>query len=284
MARTQSSKPKAPLVGGRKMGRVLITGASAGIGAELARVFAKHGHKLALVARSEDKLKALAAELKSEFGTDAIVISADLSSAKGVSGLVAALDKRKEEIDILVNNAGVLEVGAFCDTPTQEIMTLVNLNVAALTQLTSLLLPRMVERKFGRVLNVASLAAFQPLPTMAAYAASKSYVLFLTEALSEELRGTGVKISALCPGLTDTSMVAGIKARSASAASLPSMLISDPKDVARQGYAAVMAGRVIQVPGIPNQVSAAWSQITPRWLSRTLTGFAARRTDWAKRV
>lgn len=278
------AKPKAPLVGGREMGRVLITGASAGIGAELARVFAKHGHKLALVARSEDKLLALADELKFEFGTDAIVIPADLGTAKGVAAMVAQLDKKKEEIDILVNNAGLLEVGAFCDTPTDDVMKLVNLNIAALTQLTSLLVPRMVERKFGRILNVASLAAFQPVPTMAVYAASKAFVLSLTEALSEELRGTGVKITALCPGLTDTAMVSGMKARSATAASVPSLLVSDPKDVARQGYSAVMAGRVIQVPGIPNQVSAAWAQVTPRWLTRTLTGFATRRADWAKRA
>ena len=114
------------------MGRVLITGASAGIGAELARVFAKHGHKLALVARSADKLQALADELKFEFGTDAIVMPADLSTAKGVAGLVAALDKRKEEIDILVNNAGVLEVGAFCDMPTEDVMKLVHGDAAHL--------------------------------------------------------------------------------------------------------------------------------------------------------
>lgn len=277
-------KRKTPLVAGREMGRVLITGASAGIGAELARVFAKHGHKLALVARSEDKLHALADELRFEFGTDSIVIPADLSTSKGVTAVVANLDKRKEEIDILVNNAGVLEVGNFSDMPPDDVMRLVNLNIAALTQLTTLLLPRMVERKFGRVLNVASIAAFQPIPTMAAYAASKAYVLSLTEALSEELRGTGVKLTALCPGLTDTAMVAGVKARSATAASLPSMLLSDPKDVAKQGYAALMAGRVIQVPGISNQVSAAWAQVTPRWLTRTLTGFATRRAaDWAKR-
>jgi len=285
MARAGDAKTaKGRLVGGREMGRVLITGASAGIGAELARVFAKHGHKLALVARNQAKLKALAVELKSEFGTDAIVIPADLSAAKGVTALVAALDKRKAEIDILVNNAGVLEVGPFCDTPTEDLMNLVSLNVAAVTQLTSLLLPRMVERKFGRILNVASLAAFQSLPTMAAYAASKAYVLALTEALSEELRGTGVTVTALCPGLTDTDMVAGVKARSSTAASMPSILISDPKDVARQGYRALMAGRVIHVPGLPNRVSAAWAQVTPRWLTRTLTGFAARRTDWAKRA
>ena len=283
MARTNESKPRAPLVGGREMGWVLLTGASAGIGAELARVFAKHGHKLALVARSEDKLKALASELKAAFDTDTIVIPSDLSTEKGVTAVVANLDKRKVEIDILVNNAGVLEVGSFADTPTADLLNLVNLNVAALTHLTSLLLPRMVERKFGRVLNVASLAAFQPLPTLGAYSASKAYVLALTEALSEELRGTGVTVTALCPGLTDTSMVSNIKARSATAASMPSILVSDPKDVAREAYRALMAGRVIHVPGLPNRVSAAWAQVTPRWVTRTLTGFAARRADWGKR-
>jgi short-subunit dehydrogenase len=284
MARTNGTKSKSSLVGGREMGRVLITGASAGIGAELARVFAKHGHKLVLVARSADKLKALATELKADFDADTLVIPADLSTAKGVTAVVAGLDKQDVEIDILVNNAGVLEVGDFVETPTADVLNLVNLNVAALTHLTSLLLPPMVERKFGRVLNVASLAAFQPLPTMGAYAASKAYVLALSEALSEELRGSGVKITALCPGLTDTNMVAGIKARSATAASMPSILISDPKAVAREAYRALMAGQVIYVPGLPNRVSAAWAQLTPRWITRRLTGFAARRTDWAKRT
>ena len=190
----------------------------------------------------------------------------------------------RRPLDVLVNCAGVLEHGRFVDMPLERHMGLVDLNVSALTEMLACFVPPMVARGRGRVLNVASIAAFQPIPTMAAYAASKAYVLSLTEALSEELRGTGVKLTALCPGLTDTAMVAGVKARSANAASLPSMLLSDPKDVAKQGYTALMAGRVIQVPGISNQVSAAWAQVTPRWLTRTLTGFATRRAaDWAKR-
>jgi short-subunit dehydrogenase len=159
---------------------------------------------------------------------------------------------------------------------------MVALNVAAVTSLTSLLLPHMVERNFGRILNVASLAGFQPLPSMAVYAATKAYVLSLTESLSEELRGTGVRITALCPGLTDTNMVASVKAKSKTAQSTPSLLISDPKDVAKQAYNATMAGTVILVPGLPNQIAAAWAQVTPRWLTRTLTGFASRQADWMK--
>jgi len=280
----KSAAPKKPtLVGERKLGRVLITGASAGIGAELAREFAKHGHKLVLVARSKDKLDALAGELNAAHDTDAVVVVADLSTAEGPAALVESLDKQAVEIDILVNNAGVLEVGPFADAPAEIYQRMVALNVAALTALTSLLLPPMIERRFGRILNVASLAAFQPVPSMAVYAATKAYVLSLTEALSEELRGTGVRTTALCPGLTDTDMVTSMKAQSKTAARTPSVLISDPKDVARQGYSATMAGRVIQVPGMANQVTAAWSQVTPRWLTRTITGLTTRQADWMKR-
>jgi short-subunit dehydrogenase len=274
---------KPTLVGERKLGRVLITGASAGIGAELAREFAKHGHSLVLVARSKDKLTALAGELNAAHDTDALVIVEDLSRKGCAQAIVDELADRGIEIDILVNNAGVLDVGPFADTDTDVYDNMVALNVAALTSLTSLLLPAMVGRKFGRILNVASLAAFQPLPSMAVYAATKAYVLSLTEALSEELRGTGVKVTALCPGLTDTSMVTSIKAKSATAQAMPNMLISDPKDVAKQAYKATMSGQTILVPGIPNQIAAAWAQVTPRWLTRTVTGFASRQADWMKR-
>lgn len=200
-------------VGGKEVGRVLITGASAGIGAELAR----HRHRLTLVARRRAMLAGL-----------------------------------------------------------------VDLNVRALTELTSRLLPSMIERGFGRVLNVSSLAAFQPVPSMAAYAASKAYVLSLTEALSEELRGTGVKVTALCPGLTETNMVTEIKERSASARALPKQFVADPRDVAVQAYKALMSGQVVLVPGLPNQVTAAWAQVTPRWLTRYVAGLAARQTDWTR--
>jgi short-subunit dehydrogenase len=280
---TRSQPRLEPLkIDGHEVGRVLITGASAGIGAELARVFAKHGHRLTLVARRREKLAALARELESEHFVDVQVVVQDLANATGPAAVLKAVDAAREPIGILVNNAGVIDVGPFAASDTAKVVGLVNLNVRALTELTSLLVPRMVKRGFGRVLNVASLAAFQPVPSMAAYAASKAYVLALSEALSEELKGSGVSVTALCPGMTDTAMVTDIQAGSAAAARLPRELVSDPADVAAAAYRALMAGRVVLVPGLPNQITAAWSQVTPRWLTRYVTGFAARYADWLK--
>ena len=269
-------------IDGHEVGRVLITGASAGIGAELAREFARHGHRLTLVARRRDMLQQLAAELEREHHVDVKLVVQDLAKPVGPSAVAKAALADGEDIGILINNAGVIDVGPFVASATDKIVGLVNLNVRALTELTSLLLPPMVERGFGRVLNVASLAAFQPVPSMAAYAASKAYVLSFSEALAEELRGSGVKVSALCPGMTDTDMVTEIKAGSAAAAKLPKQLVSDPTDVAAQAYRATMNGQAVLVPGLPNQITAAWAQVTPRWLTRYVTGFAARRTDWLK--
>ena len=286
MARANGKKKPATktprLMGERDLGRVLITGASAGIGAELAREFAKHGHHLVLVARSKDKLQALAGELNAAHDTDSVVIAEDLATPEGPKAVVEALRKKGIEIDILVNNAGIIDVGPFADTDPDKFQQLVQLNIAATTALISYLLPHMLERKFGRILNVASLAGFQPIPSMAVYAASKAYVLSLTESLSEEFRGTGVRITALCPGLTDTNMVAEVKAQSETAQWTPSFLISNPKDVAAEGYKACMSGQTITVPGLPNQLAAAWAQVNPRWVVRTVTGFWARQADWMR--
>jgi short-subunit dehydrogenase len=280
---TRTKVTPAPLrIDGQEVGRVLITGASAGIGAELAREFAKHGHRLTLVARRRDKLQQLAAELAGEHGVDVRLVVQDLAKPAGPAAVVKAVQADGEPVGILVNNAGVIDVGPFVASAMDKIAGLVNLNVRALTELSGLLLPPMVERGFGRILNVASLAAFQPVPSMAAYAASKAYVLSFTEALSEELRGSGVKVCAVCPGMTDTDMATEIKAGSAAASKLPKQLLSDPADVAAQAYRALMSGQVVLVPGLPNQITAAWAQVTPRWLTRYVTGFAARRTDWLK--
>ena len=270
-------------IGGVEVGRVLITGASAGIGAELAREFARHGHRLTLVARRKGKLEGLAAELESAFYVDVKVIVQDLAKPTGPAAVVKAAQAGGEEIGILVNNAVVSDVGPFAASSTDTLAGMGNLNVRELTELTRLLLRRMVERRFGRILNVASLAAFQPVPSMAAYAASKAYVLALSEALAEELKGSGVTVSAVCPGVTDTDMATEIKAGSASAAKLPKELISDPKDVAERAYKALMSGQVVLVPGLPNQITAAWAQVTPRWLTRYVAGLAARSTDLLKK-
>lgn len=269
-------------IDGHDVGRVLITGASAGIGAALAREFARNGHRLTLVARRRAKLAAVAAELEREHYVDVRTIVQDLAKPTGPAALVKAA-QADGPIGILVNNAGVIDVGPFAASRTADLVNLVNLNVRALTELTSLLLPGMVKRGFGRVLNVASLAAFQAVPSMAAYAASKAYVLALSEALSEELKGSGVTVTALCPGITDTDMASEIQAGSPAAAALPKQLVSDPADVAAEGYKALMAGRPVLVPGLPNQITAAWSQVTPHWLTRYIAGFVARRTDLLQR-
>ncbi|MFT4268259.1 MAG: SDR family oxidoreductase [Xenophilus sp.] len=262
---------------GKDFGRVLITGASAGIGAELAREFARHGHPLALVARRRETLAELAAELQRDHGVDVQVIAQDLAKPGGPAAVVKAAQAGGEAIGILVNNAGVIDVGPFAQAQAERLAGLVDLNVRAMTEMTSRLLPGMVARGAGRVLNVSSLSAFQPVPTMATYAASKAFVLSFTEALSEELRGSGVKVTALCPGFTETPMIDQIRAGSAAVRGLPRLFLLKPGDVAAQGYRALMAGQAVVVPGLPNQLTAAWAQVTPRWVTRYIAGVAARR-------
>ncbi|MFT3813497.1 MAG: SDR family oxidoreductase [Acidovorax sp.] len=257
-------------------GRVLITGASAGIGAELAREFARHGHPLTLVARRKEALAELAAELARDHGVDVKTIAQDLAQPGGPAAVVKAAQAGGETIGVLVNNAGISETGPFVDAPTERLLALVDLNVRAMTEMTSRVLPGMVERGAGRVLNVSSMSAFQPVPTMGTYAASKVFVLSLTEALSEELRGTGVTVTALCPGFTQTDMIDEIQSNSAAVRKIPTQMLSKPADVAALGYRATMSGQTVAVPGLPNQIAAAWAQVTPRWLTRTMAGMATR--------
>jgi short-subunit dehydrogenase len=231
---------------------------------------------LILVARNEVKLNELAAELNHAHRVEATVIASDLGQRSGPAALYDAVGQRNLDVDILVNNAGVMDTGAFKDADTETLLGLVRVNVEALTALTSLFLKPMVARGKGRILNVASLAAFQPLPSMAVYAASKAYVLSLTEALAEELRGKGVTVSALCPGFTDTHMVESAKRENAAFRALPSALIADPKSVAREGYRACMSGEVIRVPGLALQMATGLIQ-AQRSITRTFTGLLGRR-------
>ncbi len=254
----------------------LVTGASSGIGESLARCFAQDGHDLILVARSADKLKALAATLSAELGVKAWVESADLAQPDAAQRLAATLRRKRRRVDVLVNNAGVLEQGAFASMPAASHAQMIQLNVAGLTALLAELLPPMVARGSGRVLNVASIAAFQPIPSLATYAATKAYVLSLTESLSEELRGTGVTLTALCPGITATGMLSKAREANAQLNQLPDFLIGDVDDVARQGFRACMRGDTICVPGVVNQAAMLASRSTPKWLVRRLGGLMAR--------
>lgn len=255
----------------------LVTGASSGIGESLARCLAQDGHDLVLVARSVDKLKALAAALSAEWGVKAWVEPADLAQSDAAQRLAATLRRKRRRVDVLVNNAGVLEQGAFASMPGASHSQMIQLNIAGLTALLAELLPPMVARGSGRVLNVASIAAFQPIPSLATYAATKAYVLSLTESLSEELRGTGVTLTALCPGITATGMLSKAREANAQLNQLPDFLIGDVDDVARQGLRACMRGDTICVPGVVNQAAMLASRSTPKWLVRRLGGMMARR-------
>ena len=254
----------------------LVTGASSGIGEALARRFAKDGFDLVLVARSADKLEALAEALKAEHGVRAWVAAADLTQPDAAQKLAAKMKRSRHTIDVLVNNAGVLSYGAFIEMKPQTHRQLVDLNVAALTAMLAAFVPAMVERGAGRVLNVASVASFQPVPSLATYAATKAYVLSLTESLSAELKGSGVTVTALCPGITATHMLSSAQQGSEELNRLPAFVVSSAESVAEEGFQACMRGEVIRVPGVLNLATVLASRATPKWLLREVTGAVTR--------
>ena len=256
----------------------LITGASSGIGESLAACFAKGGFDLVLVARSADKLEALAARIAAQYKVKVRVEPADLSKPDSARKLAAAMKRGKRSIDVLVNNAGVMEHGAFAAMPGKRHQELIDLNVSGLTSMLAHFLPPMLARGHGRILNVASVAAFQPVPTLATYAATKAYVLSLTESLSEELKGTGVSVTALCPGITATNMLSSATTTSSKLARLPGFLIGDVYKVAAEGYAACIKGEVIRVPGVVNAAGMLASRATPKWVLRRISGALGRKT------
>ncbi len=253
----------------------LVTGASAGIGEALAHCFASAHFELVLVARSADKLEALGATLSAQYGVTVRVEPCDLSR----SGAPAKLAKRLKDIsiDVLVNNAGVLEQGSFIAIAPQRHQAIIDLNISSLTAMLALFVPPMAQRGHGRVLNVASVGAFQPTPSLATYAASKAYVLSLSESLSEELRGTGVSVTTLCPGITATNMLTQATGANDKLGQLPAFLVGDVQNVAADGFAACMRGDAICVPGVINQAAMIASRSAPKWLVRRVGGFFGRR-------
>jgi len=250
----------------------LVTGASSGIGEALATALARAGHDLVLVARNEARLRQQAAALTAAHGVKAWVQVADLARPGAAERLAAALRRARRPIDVLVNNAGVLEHGPFVAMPSARHRELIDLNVTAVTEMLAHFLPAMVRRGRGRVLNVASIAAFQPVPSLATYAATKAYVLSLTESLSEELRGTGVTLTALCPGITATPMLSTAQRRSGALRKLPRFVVGEADAVAAEGIAACLAGEVICVPGAVNLAATLAGRATPRWLLRRMSG------------
>ena len=247
----------------------LVTGASAGIGAEIARVFAANGHDLVLVARGEDKLRSLAGSLQERFGAHCTVCPQDLALPHAPRAVFDEVGRRNLRIDVLVNNAGVLHRGPFVATDFARHLQLLQVNIVACTALAHLFLPPMLERGSGRILNVASISAFQPLPCLSTYAASKAYLLSLSEALAIETRGTGVTVTAVCPGFTNTGMIARGAGRKAMR--VPLVRNMEPAEVARQSFEACMAGKPLLIIGIANRAIVEFARYQPRpwrrWLS-----------------
>lgn len=256
----------------------LITGASSGIGEALALVYAQHQYDLILVARNVRKLEVLATQLNQEYGVNVMVRPCDLSVSSNVKTLCETLLADGKQIDTLVNNAGVIEHGSFAAISPDDHQQIVQLNVCALTAMLAYLLPPMVKRGSGRIMNVASLGAFQPLPSVATYAATKAFVLSLSEALAEEIRGTGVTVTALCPGLTATNMMSNAQKKSQNLLKIPRFLIGDVDTVAQKAYRACLNGNAIAVVGVKNRLASILSRATPKWLVRRVTGIVGRAT------
>ena len=244
------------------MKTALITGASTGIGLEIARVMAREGHNLILVARSEDKLRELQTEIENTYKVQVNYLVKDLSEPNASLEVFNAIEQRQTQIDFLINNAGFGDFGDFSGADWNKLNSMIQLNISTLTHLTKLFLPQMMARKNGRVLNVASVAAFQPGPYMAVYFATKAYVLSFSEALSGELYGSGVTVTALCPGPTeskfmevsnmnDSKFIKGKK--------LPSSL-----SVAEYGYKEMMKGNAVAIHGTVNYLLANLNRFVPR--------------------
>ena len=240
----------------------LITGASSGIGYEFTRLFAKGGYDLVLVARSEKQLRELAKELEEKFGVSVKIIVKDLSQASAPGEVFNEVELEGITVDALVNNAGFATSGMFAEIDLEAELQEMQLNMVTLTHLTKLFLGGMLQRRRGKILNVASTAAFQPGPLMAVYYATKAYVLSFSEALANELRGTGVTVTALCPGATasgfqeragigNTRLISGRK-------------IMDSARVARVGYRALMRGKTVVIPGFMNKLLAEMVRFAPR--------------------
>lgn len=249
--------------------RTLVTGASSGIGAEYSRALRARGESVVLVARRRERLDALAAELGGE--PQAIAIACDLSTTGAAARLQDQLAARGLVVDGLVNSAGLGRTGPFASQPPEAIAAMCDVNVRALVELTRAFLPPMIERRRGRVVNVASNAAFQPIPNLAVYAATKSFVLSFTEALGEELRGTDIQVQALCPGITETEFLdvsethASLRVRK-----MPTMT---PRQVVEASLAGLESGRLRVVVGISNRVLGFVTQrFAPNWLARKVAG------------
>ena len=248
----------------------LITGASSGIGESMAEILGEAGIPTVVVARRDDRLRALAKRHAS-----LEVLAADLCSDKGLAAVVERVQDTAQPIDLVVNNAGFGSSGAFHEIDPERLMAELQLNVAALTRLSRAALGVMVPRGRGYLLNVSSVASFQPAPTLAVYAATKAYVTSLTESLHEEMRGSGVHVTALCPGLTRTEFQS-VSSTESYATQYPAFAWLEAADVARAGLDDVAKGKALSVPGVLYKGLVTASGLAPRGVARRLSSLVQR--------
>lgn len=246
---------------------VLITGASSGIGEALSHVFTRHGYDLILVARRAQVLEKLKLDLEKKSSSKIAVIALDLSKAGSAEQLMHEIERLNLRVDILVNNAGIGMYGPFADSDWENCERMLSLNMMNLAHLTRLCLGPMRQRKFGRILNLASTAAFQPGPLMSLYYASKAFVLHFSEGLASELEGTGLTVTALCPGPTLSGFQEEAKLNKSG---LMRLSFQTSEAVAEYGFHALMQGKVVAVSGLLNRVMVASVRITPRFLIRKI--------------
>ncbi len=247
----------------------LITGASNGIGLELARVHASKGDNLVLVARNQTKLEELKLELEKQYQVSAVVIAKDLSVPNAARDVFDETQKKGIQVDFLINNAGFGDFGMFYETDWDKEHKMIELNITALTQFTKLYLKEMVKRNSGKIMNVASTAAFQPGPTMAIYYATKAYVLHFSEAIANELKGQNITVTALCPGATESgfqSVAEMEESKLVKGKKLPSS-----KTVAHYGYKAMMKGKTVAIHGLMNRILANSVRFMPRKMVTAVT-------------
>jgi hypothetical protein len=230
---------------------------------EFARIFAREGYNLVLVARSADRLRQLASELENNHSSRSLILATDLTEPGASAYILDQTTRAGLQVDVLVNNAGFGQYGMFAENDLEQCLRQIQLNVTTLTHLTRLYLPVMIKRRSGRILNVASTAAFQPGPLMAVYFATKAYVLHFSEALANELNGTGVSVTCLCPGATATEFHKRANATGQRLLKFGSM---DARTVAEAGYRAMVAGKPVVISGFKNWLLAQSIRFSPRRL------------------
>jgi short-subunit dehydrogenase len=251
----------------------LVTGASGGIGEEFARRLAADGYDLALVARSHSRLEEIADSLRQAHGARVDVLAIDLSHPSGPARVLEQLGQHQSRLDVLINNAGYGLAGEFAVAPELEILGQIQLNVAALTQVSRLVLPGMLLRRRGRILNVGSTAAFQPGPRMAVYFATKAFVLSFSEAIAYEVRGSGVSVTCLCPGPVATGFMSRAQLESSRLFRRGAMPVEQCVDA---GYRALLRGQTLCIPGMSNKLLVWSERFAPRWV---VTRIAARMVE-----